>query len=180
MHFQVVHYEWTKKYLLDSNCLITAKNTFYSFDFAPSFWEQMKKCLDDGTILIHDSVYQELVHQSDDLAQWVKDNTPPGRINNRSAHAMLNYQKVMDHLRTCGYYKPRAIADWAVATVADPQLIASALTTGHTIVTLETESKDQRSKKNPQKRAKIPDIAFDLGADCIGLYEMMRALHFKL
>lgn len=36
------------------------------------------------------------------------------------------------------------------------------------------------AKKNPQKRAKIPDIAFDLGADCIGLYEMMRALHFKL
>lgn len=39
---------------------------------------------------------------------------------------------------------------------------------------------DFLTKKNPQKRAKIPDVAYDLGADCIGLYEMMRALHFKL
>lgn len=169
-----------KMYLLDTNCLITAKNSFYPFDFAPSFWEQMKKCLDDGTILIHDSVYQELTHQNDDLAQWVKDNTPPGRINNRSTQAMLNYRKVMDYLRTCGYYNKRAIAGWAPATVADPQIIASALTTGHTIVTLEAPVKEQRSKKNPQKSVKIPDIAFDLGADCIDLYEMMRALHFKL
>ncbi|WP_276931467.1 DUF4411 family protein [Dubosiella newyorkensis] len=82
----------SKVYLLDSNCLITAKNSFYPFDFAPSFWEHIKK--------------------------W--------------------------------------------------------------IVTFETKSKDQCSKKNPQKRAKIPDVAHDLGADCIGLYEMMRDLHFKL
>ena len=43
-------------FLLDSNIFIQPKNTFYPFDFAPGFWQQLQKHIESGEIAVLDIV----------------------------------------------------------------------------------------------------------------------------
>lgn len=103
----------SRTYLIDANCLIRAKNDFYPFDLAPSFWIQLETYISDGTIKIHEAVYQEIKKGKDELTDWINEKVPGKRINIRDGESMGNYGKVMSHISSCGFYKESAIADWA-------------------------------------------------------------------
>ena len=60
------------KYLIDSNSLITPARLYYSFDFACSFWEQLKDNIENEKIIILDSVYNEINKSDDELSSWIK------------------------------------------------------------------------------------------------------------
>lgn len=166
------------QYLIDTNCFIEAKNVYYPFDFAPSFWEQLGSAINEGSILIHDAVFDELIKGDDELKEWIKDHAPKLRISITDSESMKAYQLVLNHVHTCGHYNEAGRKSWSESTIADPQLIASAIVLGVTIVTREkpTNKNQTRKKTNP----KIPDVASDLKVRSITLFQMMRELGFKL
>jgi Domain of unknown function (DUF4411) len=48
-------------YLLDTNVLIAAKNTYYGFDFCAAFWDWLDVAHQAGTVFSIERVYDELV-----------------------------------------------------------------------------------------------------------------------
>lgn len=52
-------------YLIDTNTLITAKNLYYGFDIAPSFWAFLSQCNSIKTI---DWVEDEINEGKDNLS----------------------------------------------------------------------------------------------------------------
>lgn len=59
-------------YLLDSDVLIQAKNTYYAFDICPGFWEFLERERDNGEIRSIRQVRGELEAGNDDLAAWAR------------------------------------------------------------------------------------------------------------
>lgn len=82
-------------------------------------------------------------------------------------------------LKTQNYIRNQLFLEWSREEVADPWIISSAAINNYTIVTLEVSS-GSLSDKNPNKRAKIPDVAKVFGVDTINLFEMMRRLGIKI
>jgi len=60
------------KYLLDSNVFIQAKNSYYSFDFCPAFWnylEHFAAKINGGLSIVQ--IREELLGGNDELSEWV-------------------------------------------------------------------------------------------------------------
>jgi len=64
-------------YLIDTNSLITPKNSYYPFDIAPEFWKSMAEKIEEGSIAILDLVKKEILKpaKKDDLANWMESLT---------------------------------------------------------------------------------------------------------
>lgn len=50
-----------KKYLIDSNSLITPYERYYPFDIVVSFWTQLKQYIENGSIVVLDMVKSEIM-----------------------------------------------------------------------------------------------------------------------
>ena len=85
---------------------------------------------------------------------------------------------MLRYVQDCGLYKQSALDTWARASVADPWLIAVAAN-HYTLVTSEVSS-GGLSKKNPNKYAKIPDVAKAFDVKTQNLFYMMRELGIKI
>lgn len=166
-------------FLVDANSLITPHLSFYPFDFAPSFWSQLETHIASGRIAILDMVKDEILRGTDSLCTWMQDAPVGLLIDHRSPEIISNYQKVLTHVQTQPCYKPSALHEWSKASVADPWIIATAMTHGYTIVTFEGRN-NNLSAHQPSKEAKIPNVAEAFDANVIRLYDMMRILEFHL
>lgn len=60
-------------YLLDTNVFITAKNSFYGFDFCPAFWSWLDQAAEAGVVRSVERVHDELIERGDDLSAWARD-----------------------------------------------------------------------------------------------------------
>lgn len=171
-------------YLLDANGFITPSNVFYQFSFAPTFWNLLEKHIENGDIAVLDVVYNELLDKSGEneypLIKWAASLNIP-LLAHQTPERVKNWVAVINYISTCGYYNQSAMEEWSKDDkVADPWLIAAAMTDStYTIVTLEKKN-TQRQIKNPCKKAKIPDIAADMNIKCIDLFDMMKNLNFIL
>jgi hypothetical protein len=168
------------KYIIDANAFIAPYNNFYPFDLLPSFWNQMKKHIECGNIAILDLVKDEIEkHADDDLSNWLKNVKIKTFIKYNNQETVPRYSEIMKYIEECGFYiTDKALSDWDQPS-ADPWLIAASRIYGYKLVTFE-QSAGRLSKKNKSKRAKIPDVCKHFGVECCNLYEMMRALSFKL
>ena len=61
-----------KRYLIDSDVLIEAKNRYYGFDFCPAFWEWLVVQNKIGKVASTKKVKDELCIGNDNLASWAK------------------------------------------------------------------------------------------------------------
>ncbi|MGP5660661.1 DUF4411 family protein [Corynebacterium falsenii] len=59
-------------FIIDSNELITAKNTYYGFDFAPGFWEWLDSSANRGVLGSIEAVRDELLQGTDELSDWAQ------------------------------------------------------------------------------------------------------------
>lgn len=166
-------------FLIDSNVLITPYKSYYPFDIAPCFWDQVKEKIETGSIALLDIVKEEIQKGNDDLSTWCSKLSAAELIDRRQPLIVENYAKVLQYIQVCGFYNSHALAGWADANIADPWLIATAMVTGYTIITFEV-SAGGLSKKTPSSRCKIPDVCkhFDVKYD--HLYSMMRELSINL
>ena len=61
-----------RKFCLDTNILIQAKNGPYGFDIAPTFWELIDQKFGEHIIYTSSLVYKELADGNDDLNETKK------------------------------------------------------------------------------------------------------------
>lgn len=168
-----------EKFLIDSNSFIAPFKLYYPFDLLPKFWEQLKSEMVEGNIVLLDMVKEELQKGDDELSIWVKDINKDIILSHKDISIINNYAAVLNHIQTCGFYKAKALSDWSKESVADPWLIAAAVTYGYTIITFETKSGNLDARAQCG-RAKIPDVSRKFGVKCENLFYLMRQLSFKL
>lgn len=155
-------------YLLDTNVFIQAKNREYGFDFCPGFWDWIDTANADGRVFSIDSVRDELIGGSDDLADWAKT---------RHAEFFLTPDSgVVDALRELSEWTTDAdyeqVAKSTFLSGADSFLVAHAIAGGHAIVTHERVD-------NSRKRIKIPEAAIPHSVKCLNPYELLRTEHAR-
>jgi predicted nucleic acid-binding protein len=159
------------KYWLDSNVLITAKDGAFRFSVAPGFWSALDRFGRLGQIQITKLVYEELVHDepTDDLAKWLKARRLNGFCITPDQDVQNELQKIADHVYA-SYARHHAAR---FLSVADPWIIAHALSTNGTVVTHETS-------QPLAKKVKIPNVCASMGAPCINPFEMLERLGVRL
>ena len=62
-----------KRYCLDANVLIQAKNGPYDFNIAPAFWTSLEKHFLNKSICMSKLVYDELAKGDDELSEWIQN-----------------------------------------------------------------------------------------------------------
>ena len=166
-------------FLIDANSLITPYLTFYSFDLAKTFWNQMEWHIQNGSIAILDLVKLEVLKGKDSLKEWMENIEVGQLIDHRDPAIIVKYREVLRHIQDNPAYKPAALTEWSREEVADPWLIASAVVGNYTIISFEIANKGLNTH-NPSKNAKIPDVAKVFNVEVQNLYYMMRVLRFSL
>lgn len=168
-----------EKFLIDSNSFMTPYRQYYAFDLVPAYWKEISKCANSGRLILLDMVKAEIDKGEDDLADWLSRQVGFVICNHISPEIIGKYQGILQYVQTCGLYKEQALQTWANGDVADPWLIAAAAVNDYTIITAEVPS-GGLSVKNPNRYAKIPDVAKRFGVRTNNLYYMMRQLGIKI
>lgn len=166
-------------FLIDSNSFMEPSNNYYSFDLVPKFWDELEKHMQAGSILILDKVYDEVTNGNDELQEWMSNLNDVDIISHKNPLILSNYSKVLMYLQNNKCYRPSALTEWSNPNVADPWLIATAMSYGYKIVSFEKPN-NGLNIGNPSKKAKIPNVAEHFGVEVFSLYQMMRYLNFKL
>lgn len=160
----------TKKYLIDTNVFIQAKNLYYRFDFCGGFWDWVSAAHGAGVVYSIKKVRAELVNgDPGDPAKLWAESLPDSFFleDENSAGVMASYGKVIGWSVASNHYTPAAKAEFAKATSADAFLIAAARHYGYDIVSQEESQPARKS------RIMIPDAANALGVNSIFVYEML-------
>lgn len=155
-------------YALDSNVFIQAKNSHYSFDFCPAYWDWLDGAFADGRVVSVSAVREELKDGKDELADWVKARAEYFVDVDAKGVASL---AVLSTWATTADYRQAAVNEFLSA--GDYYLIGHAHAYGLTVVTHEVASPEGK------KRIKIPDACAAVGVPCINPYEMLRAENVK-
>ncbi len=167
----------SEKFLIDSNSLIEPYNRYYPFDITEKFWEQLKKHIESGSIVLLDMVKNEINQCDDDLSVWLNGVNIKEEIDHRDPIIIKNYSKILQYIQNESAYKGSALRNWAQEHVADAWLIASAMNNDYKIITFE---KPQFRRGNIYKNAKIPDVADIFNVKTNDLFYLMRVLKIKL
>ncbi|GGI14485.1 hypothetical protein GCM10007377_11170 [Galliscardovia ingluviei] len=165
------------KYYIDTNCLITPNKDYYNpaFSMSETFWKTLKELIESSTVGIINQVYDEAINtHSAELHNWLES------IQNCVIHPtqrpaiINNYRKVLSFIRSSeSGYQNSAWHDWVRTDrdIADPWLIASAMTSHAELITFEQKQNEQ---DQPWKHLKIPTVAQHYGIHCVTLFEFMR------
>jgi hypothetical protein len=158
-------------YLLDTNVFIQAHRVYYPIDLFPVFWEWLTQQNLNDNIKSIDQVYNEIKNQKDELSEWCKS------LDNKKWFLSVSDDETQEHFRI--------IANWIMSqnfkdsakqiflSVADPWLIAKAMSCDLTIVTQE--------KSAPQSKSKIyiPDVCNFFSVPYTNTIGMIRNLGGK-
>ncbi len=156
-------------YLLDANVFIQAKNTYYSFDVCPGFWDSLIGAHEGGSVGSIVPVKSELEIGKDELADWVRANVPANFFASEEEESVVSrYREVVGHVQQSPAYLDYARADFLSG--ADGWLIAYASTHNLHVVTQE------QLDPNIRKRVPIPNVAQHFGVPFINTFEMLKAL----
>jgi hypothetical protein len=155
-----------RKYCLDANILIQAKNGPYGFDIAPSFWDLLDQKIEKGLIFTSTLVYKELTDGNDELVTWVRGRKDSGCFIEPDKDVQEKLRAIADYVNK--NYPQHEAAEFLSG--ADPWVIALAKVTNAVVVTQE------KLVGNESKKVKIPNICRGFGVLYIDTYQMLREL----
>jgi len=158
------------KYIIDANALIDAKDFYYRFAICPGFWDWLGEAVQGqfGTV---DHVVAELLKGNDELAEWFKVRKGASWI------AATNGKATQD--------KFGLVAAWVVASGkrqpeqdkflagADPWLLAHAMATKATLVTMET------AKSNQSKKLSLANACEHFGVQTLKTWDLLELLKVR-
>lgn len=160
-----------KKYALDANILISCNRSYYPFDIAPSFWNQLKEKGRNKVVLI-DKIRDEIYENEDELSNWLETAEKYFIIRASSDENILsNYTRIINFIQSSEQYKASAKAEFA--SVADSWLCAHALAYGYIIVTQE------KYEPNIKKQVKKPNVCEAFNIKYINLLQFMREIGIR-
>ena len=122
-------------YWLDSDILIAAKRTHYSFRRVPTFWTMLETKAAEGILSCPFMVFVELIQYEDELAEWAKKRKDTPLFTDPSSSVQLKFNEIADWIDA--QFQPRRVAE--VLKGADAWLVAYASALGGSVVTAETE-----------------------------------------
>lgn len=167
--------EW--QYLLDANCLITPNNDYYNpkFKLSKAFWDGLANDVISKRVIILTKVEKEVqvgYSQDDFLNTWLRKVHSHIEDPMRDEEVIESYRRVLKYISEQRLFQPRAQQDWAREEVADPWLIASAMSHQRKIITFEKFVPIVGNR--PAAHAKIPTVADHFGVPCISLFDYMH------
>jgi len=160
------------KFIVDSNFFIQAHRSIYPLDVVQSFWVKLNALATDGIIVSIDKVKKEIFdnasHQ-DQLKTWCVDNLPNDFFINTDS-VLNNYISIATWVNS-SHFTERARQEFLATDLADPWLVAFAMSNGWSIVTYE------KSEPNRRNRIKIPEVCNQFNVRYINTIEMFRELN---
>lgn len=168
-------------FLIDSDTLIEASQKFYTFNFAPGFWRFMKGKIDDGSVIILDKVYHEIVNEgNDELSKWLLNIQQCPQISYKELDIVETYRKIVNYIKNSDFYTSLAFDNWSKDNIADPWIVACAKVKSYIVVTFESANSKNLNVHSKSKNPKIPDVCDTFGVKWTNLYGMLRELNFTL
>jgi len=161
-------------YILDSDVLISAKNSYYSFEICPGFWESLLQHHQSGEVFSLDRIRQELLagREDDDLAQWTTNSVPAGFfLSTQSADIVAAFTDIMLWVQRHSQYYDSAKAKFA--TEADGWLVAYARVNDVMVITNEQPRPESRN------RILLPDVCNHFGVKYDDTFAMLKALRVR-
>jgi len=159
----------TRRFLLDADTFIQAKNRHYAFDICPGYWTAILRLYELRLVYSIDRVRAELIGYGDELSDWIKDHTPAHFFKKTEDQAVIQqYTRIVRWVKGEEQYSEEATERFLSG--ADPWLIAYAKVNGHTVVTYEEHRPEARNT------VPIPNVCIQFGVDCINPFQMLRAL----
>ncbi len=158
-------------YLIDSDVLITAKNSYYAFTICPGFWKSLLHGHSHGYLHSIDRVKQELLRgrEDEDLVQWVR-GLVPGEffLASDGDEVVAAYGRIILWATDNPHYQDAAKAKFARG--ADGWLVAQGVVTGKTVVTNEEPRPESRSV------IKLPDVCQRFEVQVENTFSMLHRL----
>lgn len=157
-----------RRFVLDTNILIEAKNRYYGMDLCPGFWKCLLHFHQIGRIISIDRVLKEIRANDDELTEWANE-APFTLFSTTGTQAIGNvYRELMDWVWTHEQYVMRAKADFARA--ADGWVAAYAKVEGAVVVTHEAFHADAK------RRVPLPNLCARFQIDYLDTFDMLREL----
>ena len=162
-------------YVLDTNVLITARDTYYGFGQVPEFWTWLIHLAKQRRIGVPREALEEILegqphHGKDPLYAWAHDKVHRAVLDLGEADFHL-VQRVVNQ-----GYAPDLTEDQVAGLRADPFVIAHALAdpAQRCVVSNETP----RPSRAPHNR-KVPDACAKLGIQCVMAPRFIRDMQFS-
>lgn len=153
------------KYCIDANVLIQAWQKYYSPGVCPEYWEVLNRFGKQGVIFLPEKVFEEITRTEDDLSKWLKQSDISVRKIDESVtrNLQLIYSTNEKHKFLVDNTKARSLAD--------PWLIAHAMTENATVVT-----KEEKVTALNAKKIKIPNVCENMEIRWIDDFTMIQEL----
>ncbi|MCP5410103.1 MAG: DUF4411 family protein [Chromatiaceae bacterium] len=161
-------------YLIDADVLISAKNSYYSFDICPGFWDSLILHYQSGEVFSLDRIRQELLagREDDQLVRWTHKEVPAGFfLTTQDKDVVAAFTEIMLWVQRNTQYYDSAKAKFA--TEADGWLVAFARVRGVMVITNEQPRPESRS------RILLPDVCDRFGVKYDDTFAMLRALRVR-
>ncbi len=169
----------SKRYLLDANVFIEAKNRYYGFNLCPGYWTALIAEHNNGRVLSIDRVRDELVtvrnevdDEPDPLSDWAKNKVPDGFFKKTQDQAVINaFQGMVTWVNSEAQFTSAAKSEFASA--ADGWLVAYARVNGLVVVTHEEFAPDVK------KKVPIPNVCLVFNVEYVTTFEMLQDLNVR-
>ena len=158
-----------RRYCLDTNVFIQAKNGPYGFDIVPAFWDWIDQQVASGIIYSSTTVYSELEDGDDELASWVRERRESGLFAEPDTIVQQRFREIAEYVEST---YPRHESQEFLAK-ADPWIVAHGKAEGSVAVTHEILVPANSS------RVKIPNVCVHFGVEYINPYVMLRELNAR-
>lgn len=161
-----------RKFLLDANIFIQAKNSYYAFTICPGFWDSLLAYHKMGKICSIDHIKHELLLGSDELADWSKQKRLASFFHStQDIEVVAQYRGIMEWVQRNDQFFDLAKADFAAS--ADGWLIAYAKVNKHVVVTHE------QFAPNVKNKVPIPNICEEFNVDYTDTFQMLKTLKIR-
>lgn len=160
-----------KRYIVDSDVFITAKNRYYAFDICPGFWKSVIHCHASGRVCSIDRVKGELLagRKTEDPVEWARDKVPDSFFESVDSESVSSkYTEVMLWAQRHSQFTDAAKAKFASG--ADGWLVAFAVVHDAIVVTNEQPAPDSKNE------IKLPDVCKQFGVEYRDTFLMLRDL----
>jgi len=159
----------SKRYVLDANAFIEAKNRYYGLDICPGFWDALVAQHDAKRIFSIDRIRAELSEQGDEIKGWVENQAPESFFKKTEDQAVIvEFQKLVRWVYSTDQFSDSAKSEFA--TVADGWVIAYAAVNELVVVTHE-EFAPAAKRKVP-----MPNVCVEFDLEYVNTFEMLRSL----
>ena len=165
-----------EKYLLDTNIYMDCYDRFYLPAHFPTFWNNFITHMNEFVAI--PKVVLDEIKQDFWVKEWIADHFTADVINHTNYG--LEFQQILAHIQSQTHYTDDVLINWAREKIADTWLLAIAKKENFIIVTEERTNPNLHTNPNPSKVAKIPDVARELGIECINRNEFFARIDLKV